>query len=119
MLNAQKELLLYKSRKGNIKDNFLYDMPVASAQVKSSIILAALAANKKVTVIEKHPTRNHTERMINYFGGNIEQTKKDSGNIITLHKSKLISKTSYEVVGDFSSAAFLIVAGLLQKNQIF
>ena len=73
-----------KIEKGDIKDNFLYDMPVASAQVKSSIILSALAANKKVTVIEEHPTRNHTERMINYFGGNIEHTKKDSGNIITL-----------------------------------
>ena len=92
MLNAQKELLLYKSKKEDIKDNFLYDMPVASAQVKSSIILAALAANKKVTVIEKHPTRNHTERMINYFGGSIEQTKKGSGNSIALQSSKLIKQ---------------------------
>ena len=106
-----------KIEKGDIKDNFLYDMPVASAQVKSSIILSALAANKKVTVIEEHPTRNHTERMINYFGGNIEHTKKDSGNIITLHKPKLISKPSYEVVGDFSSAAFLIVAGVIAKES--
>ena len=106
-----------KIEKGDIKDNFLYDMPVASAQVKSSIILSALAANKKVTVIEEHPTRNHTERMINYFGGNIESTKKDSGNIITLHESKLTSRPSYEVVGDFSSAAFLIVAGLIAKES--
>ena len=106
-----------KIEKGDIKDNFLYDMPVASAQVKSSIILSALAANKKVTVIEEHPTRNHTERMINYFGGNIESTKKDSGNIITLHESKLTSRSSYEVVGDFSSAAFLIVAGLIAKES--
>ena len=104
-------------QKGNIKDNFLYDMPVASAQVKSSIILAALAANKKVTVIEKHPTRNHTERMINYFGGSIEQIKKGSGNSIALQSSKLSKKTSYEVVGDFSSAAFLIVAGLIAKES--
>jgi 3-phosphoshikimate 1-carboxyvinyltransferase len=106
-----------KIERGDIKDNFLYDMPVASAQVKSSIILSALAANKKVTVIEKHPTRNHTERMINYFGGNIENTKKDSGNIITLHESKLTSRQSYEVVGDFSSAAFLIVAGVIAKES--
>ncbi len=106
-----------KIEKGNIKDNFLYDMPVASAQVKSSIILSALAANKKVTVIEEHPTRNHTERMINYFGGNIEHTKKDSGNIVTLHEPKLTSRSSYEVVGDFSSAAFLIVAGVIAKES--
>ena len=106
-----------KIEKGDIKDNFLYDMPVASAQVKSSIILSALAANKKVTVIEEHPTRNHTERMINYFGGNIEHTKKDSGNIVTLHEPKLTSRPSYEVVGDFSSAAFLIVAGVIAKES--
>jgi 3-phosphoshikimate 1-carboxyvinyltransferase len=106
-----------KIETGDIKDNFLYDMPVASAQVKSSIILSALAANKKVTVIEEHPTRNHTERMINYFGGNIEHTKKDSGNIIELHKPKLTSRPSYEVVGDFSSAAFLIVAGVIAKES--
>ena len=106
-----------KIEKGDVKDNFLYDMPVASAQVKSSIILSALAANKKVTVIEEHPTRNHTERMINYFGGNIEHTKKDSGNIIELHKPKLTSRPSYEVVGDFSSAAFLIVAGVIAKES--
>jgi len=106
-----------KIETGDIKDNFLYDMPVASAQVKSSIILSALAANKKVTVIEKHPTRNHTERMINYFGGNVEHTKKDSGNIITLHESKLTSRPSYEIVGDFSSAAFLIVAGVIAKES--
>ena len=106
-----------KIEKGDIRDNFLYDMPVASAQVKSSIILSALAANKKVTVIEKHTTRNHTERMINYFGGTIEHTKKDSGSIITLHKSELSSRPSYEVVGDFSSAAFLIVAGVIAKES--
>ena len=49
---------------GKILDNYTYEMPIASAQVKSGIILSALAANKSVTVIEKHPTRNHTERMI-------------------------------------------------------
>ena len=95
-----------KIEKGDIKDNFLYDMPVASAQVKSSIILSALAANKKVTVIEEHPTRNHTERMINYFGGNIEHTKKDSGNIITLHKSKLTRDHPMRLLETFHQQLF-------------
>lgn len=46
---------------GQIINDFLYEMPIASAQIKSSIILAGLAANKKVSVIEKSPTRDHTK----------------------------------------------------------
>ena len=92
-------------------------MPIASAQVKSGIILSALAANKNVTVIEKHPTRNHTERMISHFQGNIESIPYKAGNKISYTPSGLIASKSYEVVGDFSSAAFLIVAGLIAKES--
>ena len=102
---------------GKILDNYTYEMPIASAQVKSGIILSALAANKNVTVIEKHPTRNHTERMISYFQGNIESIPYKAGNKISYTPSKLKSSKSYEVVGDFSSAAFLIVAGLIAKES--
>ena len=102
---------------GKILDNYTYEMPIASAQVKSGIILSALAANKNVTVIEKHPTRNHTERMISHFQGNIESIPYDAGNKISYTPSKLITSKSYEVVGDFSSAAFLIVAGLIAKES--
>ena len=102
---------------GKILDNYTYEMPIASAQVKSGIILCALAANKNVTVIEKHPTRNHTERMISHFQGNIESIPYDAGNKISYTPSKLTSSKSYEVVGDFSSAAFLIVAGLIAKES--
>ena len=103
--------------KGLIKNNFSYVMPIASAQVKSSIILAGLASNLNVSVTEKHPTRDHTEKMIQYFGGNIECKKQDLGNVISYKSSKLVPKNSYEVVGDFSSAAFLIVAGLIAKDS--
>ena len=103
---------------GLIKDNFSYEMPIASAQVKSSIILAALAVNKKVTVIEKHPTRNHTERMISYFNGNIQTESHDLSNKITLMPSNLIPTKKYEVAGDFSSASFLIVAGNINCKRI-
>ena len=102
---------------GKILDNFIYEMPVASAQVKSGIILSALAAKKSVTVIEKHPTRNHTERMIRHFHGNIESISYNAGNKISYKSSKLIPKKFYEVVGDFSSAAFLIVAALIAKKS--
>jgi 3-phosphoshikimate 1-carboxyvinyltransferase len=102
---------------GKILDNYTYEMPIASAQVKSGIILSALAANKSVTVIEKHPTRNHTERMISHFHGNIETAAYEAGNKIIYTPSKLIPSKSYRVVGDFSSAAFLIVAGLIAKES--
>ena len=68
---------------GKILENYTYEMPIASAQVKSGIILCALAANKSVTVIEKHPTRNHTERMISHFQGNIESIPYKAGNKIS------------------------------------
>ena len=103
--------------KGNIKSNFSYDMPIASAQVKSSIILAALAANESVTVKEKYQTRNHTEKMIDYFGGSIKSEIIDRENVIYLSPSKLDITKSYKVVGDFSSAAFLMVAGLIAKES--
>ena len=111
---------------GKIIDDFVYEMPVASAQVKSSIILAAIAAKKGVTVIEKNPTRNHTERMIEYFKGNIEispiwwdeskSLNSFMGNKITYKHKELICPDHYDVVGDFSSASFLIVAGLISKS---
>ena len=102
---------------GNLVDNFQYDMPISSAQVKSALLLAGLTANKKVTVIEKKITRDHTERMINFFGGNVKVTPEGEGRRITLHPTKLISKDHYKVAGDFSSASFLIVAGLIAKNS--
>ena len=106
-----------KISSGKILDNYTYEMPIASAQVKSGIILSALAANKSVTIIEKHPTRNHTERMISHFQGNIESIPYKAGNKISYIPSSLIASKSYEVVGDFSSAAFLIVAGLIAKES--
>ena len=112
--------------KGKIIDDFIYEMPVASAQVKSSIILAAIAAKKGITIIEENPTRNHTERMIEYFKGNIEilpiwcdeskSLNSFMGNKIVYKPRELISKEHYDVVGDFSSASFLIVAGLISKS---
>ena len=102
---------------GSLIDNFEYDMPISSAQVKSAILLAGLTANKKVTVVEKKITRDHTERMINFFGGNVEVISEGEGRRITLHPTKLTSKDHYKVAGDFSSASFLIVAGLIAKNS--
>ncbi len=106
-----------KIKGGSITDNFKYLMPVASAQVKSSLILASLSSGNSIEIEEPKVSRDHTEKMIEYCGGKIDTQISSKGRIITLHKSKLSKISSYEVVGDFSSAAFIIVAALISKNS--
>ena len=102
---------------GNIKDNFEYVMPIASAQVKSSLMLASLSSGNSIKITEPKITRDHTERMIEYLGGSIEVSESSVGKTLFLKNSKLSKISSYEVVGDFSSAAFIIVAALISKNS--
>jgi 3-phosphoshikimate 1-carboxyvinyltransferase len=100
-----------------IVDNWTYEMPIASAQVKSALLLAALTANKNITIAEGKYTRDHTERMINYFGGSVKSIKKEAKNYITLSNKKMDKEHKhYIVAGDFSSSAFIIVAALI-SNQ--
>ncbi len=102
---------------GNIKDNFEYHMPIASAQVKSSLILASLSSGNSIKITESKVTRDHTERMIEYLDGHIEISESSEGKTIFLKNSELSEISTYEVVGDFSSAAFIIVAALISKNS--
>ncbi|MEG1312287.1 MAG: 3-phosphoshikimate 1-carboxyvinyltransferase [Romboutsia sp.] len=90
-----------------------YKMPVASAQVKSSIILASLYANEKSTIYEKVKSRNHTEIMLKSFGADIEV---DDLKININPVEQLYSKDIY-VPGDISSAAFIIVGALISENS--
>ncbi len=90
-----------------------YEMPVASAQLKSALIFAGLQAEGVTTVIEKAPSRNHTEIMLRQFGGEIAV----SGNRIEIPGGQRLQGTSIEVPGDFSSAAFFIAAAVLLKNS--
>ncbi|MEL0208715.1 MAG: 3-phosphoshikimate 1-carboxyvinyltransferase, partial [Gammaproteobacteria bacterium] len=90
---------------------------MASAQVKSSILLAGLASGSGVEIIEPIQTRDHTERMLNSFGANIEISSKDGKNIIQLSSSNQLTAKNYKVVGDISSAAFLIVAALISNSS--
>jgi 3-phosphoshikimate 1-carboxyvinyltransferase len=100
-----------------IVDNWTYEMPIASAQVKSALLLAALTANKNMTIVEGKYTRDHTERMINFFGGSVNSLKKEAKNYITLSNKRMdIEHEQYIVAGDFSSSAFIIVAALI-SNQ--
>ncbi|MBC2303749.1 3-phosphoshikimate 1-carboxyvinyltransferase [Listeria booriae] len=90
-----------------------YTLPVASAQVKSAIIFAALQADGKTTIIEKEKTRDHTEQMIRQFGGAITT----DGLTIRVNGGQEFQGQNVVVPGDISSAAFFIVAGLIIPNS--
>ncbi|UUV99350.1 3-phosphoshikimate 1-carboxyvinyltransferase [Vagococcus luciliae] len=90
-----------------------YHMPVASAQVKSAILFAALQADGETTIIEKEPTRNHTEEMIRQFGGSITTDGKD----IRITGPQRLVGQNVTVPGDISSAAFFLVAGAVVPNS--
>ncbi len=90
-----------------------YTLPVASAQVKSAIILAALYADGTTTITEPEPTRNHTEIMLNYFGANI---KNDGNKIICGPVEELYAK-DITVPADISSAAYFMAAGIISPDS--
>ena len=86
-----------------------YELPVASAQVKSCILLAGLAADGATTVAEPAPSRDHTERILAACGAAIHRT----GRYVTVGNVDELRAHELKVPGDFSSAAFAIVAALL------
>lgn len=90
-----------------------YQLPIASAQVKSALIFAALQAQGESLIIEKDLTRNHTEDMLLQFGG---QLKVDGKEIRVAGKQELQAQ-EVVVPGDISSAAFWLVAGLIVLNS--
>lgn len=90
-----------------------YDMPVASAQLKSAILLAGLFADGPTTVIEPAPSRDHTERMLRGLGAQVVS----NGTEITLTPPKALHAVNVEVPGDISSAAYFLVAGLILPNS--
>ena len=100
-----------------IRDNFEYKMPIASAQVKSCLLLSALASKKNIKIIEPKITRDHTERMIEFFGGEITFGNNLNPRNIELKSCNIQSKGQYNVPGDFSSAAFIIVATIISKKS--
>ena len=91
-----------------------YELPVASAQVKSAILLAGLNAPGKTTVIEPQPTRDHSERMLRHFGAEVITENLDGGGVkITLTGQPELEGRDITVPADISSAAFPIAAALI------
>ncbi|OQP03130.1 3-phosphoshikimate 1-carboxyvinyltransferase [Geobacillus sp. 44B] len=90
-----------------------YESPVASAQVKSAILLAGLATAGTTAVTEPNRSRDHTERMIRLFGGNVAV----DGLTVSVTGPQQLAGTSIYVPGDISSAAFFLVAGAVVPNS--
>ena len=100
--------------KGRKLKGINYPSKLASAQVKSCILLAGLNAEGETTVIEPSLSRNHTELMLEYLGADI----KAENNKVTIKPSKLTAK-DIDIAGDISSASFFITAGLIVKGSDF
>lgn len=94
-------------------EGICYTSPVASAQVKSCVLLAGLYANTPTTVCEPALSRDHTERMLSAFGAIIERKDK----CVTIYPNPELEAMEVVVPGDISSAAFFMVAGLIVPNS--
>lgn len=96
-----------------------FELPVASAQLKSCVLLAGLFAEGETTVIEPVPTRDHTERMLRGFGVNVRIDDQGEGKRITVAGDARLTATDLRVPSDVSSAAFfLVVAACLGSSRI-
>ena len=100
-------------RGGQTLKGMQYEMPMASAQVKSCLLLAGLYADGKTSVTEPAPTRDHTERMLQGFGYPVDV----QGNVATVESGHSLTATRIEVPADISSAAFFLVAASIAENS--
>ena len=94
-----------------------YTLPMASAQVKSAVLLAGLHADGPVTVVEPEPTRDHTERMLRAFGASVTVSDHNDRRVITLQPGARLGGSHVAVPGDPSSAAFPLVAALITPGS--
>ena len=94
--------------------NFVYELEIPSAQIKSCLLLAALSSKTKIEIIEKIPSRDHTERLLQECDAEIFR----EGNKIIFDGAREITKKFIDVPKDFSSAAYLIAANILTNKDI-
>jgi 3-phosphoshikimate 1-carboxyvinyltransferase len=97
---------------GRVLKSIYYTLPVASAQVKSAILLAGLYADGETVVEEPRATRDHTERMFSLFGTPVNRT----GEKIILKKNRRLEASEVFIPGDISSAAYFIALGSIAKG---
>lgn len=90
---------------------FDHELQVASAQIKSCLLLAALNADGVTTVLEPTPTRDHTERMLRWLGAELNEETSSAGTKISISGNQRLTAKDISVPSDVSSAAFFMVAG--------
>ena len=95
-----------------------YALPIASAQVKSCLLLAALSGNAPTAILEPGPSRDHTERMLAAMGARVKNFSEGYGAVV-LPQAELLKPLDTELAGDISSAAFLMVAATLLPGSDF
>ena len=95
-----------------------YVLPVASAQVKSAVLLAGLNTPGRTTVVERIPTRDHSERLLAGFGAEVTIVETAEGRAITITGECELLPQRLTVPGDISSAAFLLVAALIVPGSV-
>jgi 3-phosphoshikimate 1-carboxyvinyltransferase len=95
-----------------------YRPPVASAQIKSCLLLAGLYAEGETTLVEAVATRDHTERMLKWFGAGAVERAGMSGTQISIQGDAVLSARDYIVPGDISAAAFFLVAAACMRDQM-
>jgi 3-phosphoshikimate 1-carboxyvinyltransferase len=94
-----------------------YAPQVASAQVKSCVLLAGLNADGETSFIERTPTRDHTERMLRWFGAEVETAETENGKRISVSGASVLTTNDFRVPSDISSAAFFLVAASCLENS--
>jgi 3-phosphoshikimate 1-carboxyvinyltransferase len=112
-LVAQDERLTPLEISGAPLHGITYEMPVASAQVKSCVLLAGLLAEGETRVVEPLPSRDHTERMLAAAGASIDR----EGDAVVVRPAERLEPGSIAVPADISSAAFFVVAALLVEHS--
>jgi 3-phosphoshikimate 1-carboxyvinyltransferase len=113
VLEAGQEKLPLTLRGTSELTPIVYVLPVPSAQVKSAVLIAGLHAAGETTVVEREPTRDHTERMLRHFGAMVRTETKGADTHITVAGHAELVGRDVHVPGDPSSAAFLAAAALL------
>lgn len=105
------------SIKGTSLDGIEYEPPVASAQIKSGVLLAGLGASGTTTVLEKIPTRDHTERMLRWMGVDVQEIEVDGVRKISVKGSDVLTARDIDVPSDISSAMFFLVAAACMSES--
>jgi 3-phosphoshikimate 1-carboxyvinyltransferase len=112
-LSAREDRLPPLVVRGAPLHGITYELPIASAQVKSCALFAGLLAEGETRIVEPHPSRDHTERMLAAAGAEIDVAPHEGGNVVTVRPAERLEPGEIVVPADISSAAFFVVAALL------